>query len=70
MLSEQTVATFAARLEAYAVDLPEREREILGAILIRAMDPLERMGLQNPSSILGPHEEAVLRTLADKKSEG
>ena len=66
---EQAIASFAARLEAYAVGLPERERQALETLLIRAMDPVERMRWRQTAGLLDPREEALLRSLADEQRE-
>ncbi len=67
---EMAVATFAARLEAYAETLPERERDVLMAMIYRAMDPLERLRWRDTSALLDPREEALLRAIADETRKG
>jgi hypothetical protein len=64
-LDEQTVAAFAAHLEAFSLTLAERERQLLAALLLSAMDPLDRMRLRAPEDLLSPMETAVLRALED-----
>jgi hypothetical protein len=69
-ISEEAIKTFADRLEAYAAQLPEREREALQSIIIRATDPIERIRWRDVTGVLEPHEEAFLRSLADETQKG
>jgi hypothetical protein len=62
-LDEATVAAFADHLEAFAATLPEPERDLLAALLLSAMDPLDRMRLRQPGEVLTPTELAALRAL-------
>ena len=64
---EQTVAAFGARLEAYAATLPEREHQMLQILILRAMDPVERMRWRDLEALLSDREEAVLRALAEEE---
>lgn len=63
---EQTIANLAARLEAYAETLSEAEREALKTIVLRAMDPIERMRWRDEADLLTERESAVLRALEQK----
>jgi hypothetical protein len=66
---EPTIAAFAERLDAYASTLSERERDALKTLLLRAMDPLERMRWRDTSMLLDPREEALLQALAGEEWE-
>ena len=62
-LDSEAVAGFAARLSAYAADLSAEDRLALSTLLLRAMDPLERMRWRDAAQLLSPAEEATLRQL-------
>ena len=64
-LDEADLAGFADRLAAYAARLNEPDRAELNAMLLRAMDPMERMHWRNTSELLSPAEDATLRDLLD-----
>jgi hypothetical protein len=64
---EESIARFAARLEQYAATLPPRERRSLETILLRAMDPLERIAWRDTAELLDPREEALLRSLTEER---
>jgi hypothetical protein len=68
-LDDATVAAFADHLEEFASTLPERERELLAALLLSAMDPLDRMRLRAPGEVLTPTEAAVLRALESQPEQ-
>jgi hypothetical protein len=68
--SEQAADGLASHLAAYATDLPARDRAALTTILLRAMDPVDRMRLRDAQSLLSPDELAVLRGLLDETSQG
>jgi hypothetical protein len=63
------VASFAHRLDSYAASLQTRERLILAAVLVRSMDPLDRMRFKDPSSLLEPDEAAILDMLQKEEAE-
>jgi hypothetical protein len=69
-LDEDAVAAFAARLSAHAADLSAHDRLVLSTMLLRAMDPLERMRWRDAAQLLSPSEEAVLRQLLDEQPAG
>jgi hypothetical protein len=62
-MSGETVQAFAQHLEAFAAQLPDRERQALESLVLRAMDPLERMSLRDADGLLEPHEEALLQEM-------
>jgi hypothetical protein len=66
---EPALASFAARLETLAAGLPESERRRLEAIIVLAMDPLERMRWRKADSLLERDEESYLRSLLDEQGE-
>lgn len=66
----ETVAAFAARLEAYAASLSSRERQVLEVLLLAAMDPIERMRWRRTEDVLNPEEEAVLAALGAALEQG
>jgi len=66
--SDQVLAAFAAHLDAYAAELSDRERGTLMTILVRAMDPLERIRWRDIASILTPNEASVLNELLHEES--
>jgi hypothetical protein len=66
-LDEQAVTEFASRLATFAADLPPRDRAALNALLVRAMDPLERMRWRDAAELLSPSEEALLNRLLDER---
>jgi hypothetical protein len=70
MFDERAITAFAVRLDAYAATLSTREREALMIILVRAMDPVERMRWREAASLLDESEEAVLRSLLDADLRG
>ena len=67
---EDALVALAGRLEAYAAGLPQREQEMLMLLLLRAMDPVDRMGLRDAATLLAPREAAFLRTLAREQPSG
>jgi hypothetical protein len=67
-LDDGALTAFAARLAAFAQDLDERDRAALDAILLRAMEPLERMHWRNEAELLSATEDASLRALLDQAS--
>jgi hypothetical protein len=64
-LSEADLDGFADRLAAFAATLNHDDRVTLNAMLLRAMDPMERMHWRNRSELLSPAEDATLRQLLD-----
>ena len=62
-MSGETIEAFAEHLEAFAAQLSDRERQALANLLLRAMDPLERISLGDASDLLEPHEEALLQEM-------
>jgi hypothetical protein len=66
-LDEQAVTEFASRLATFAAELPARERAALNTILMRAMDPIERMRWRDAADLLSPGEEAVLNRLLEER---
>jgi hypothetical protein len=58
-----TATRLGARLEAFMADLVERDQQLLAAVLLAAMDPVERMGHVGHAELLNPEEEEVLRKL-------
>lgn len=62
-VSGETVQAFAQRLEAFAAQLSDRERQVLESLVLRAMDPLERISLRDPGCLLEPDEEALLQEI-------
>lgn len=67
--SAATIAAFSERLEAYASTLPQREQQALTVILLRSMDPIERMRWRDPRSLLDSQELAVLQKLQEERVE-
>jgi hypothetical protein len=67
--SGETVQAFAQRLEAFAAQLSDRERQALESLVLRAMDPLERISLRDPGGLLEPHEEALLQEIESETSQ-
>ena len=63
---ERTIAAFANHLEAFAQTLSESDRALLARLLTKVLDPWDRMRLRDPSEILSPEEEAILRSLDPK----
>jgi hypothetical protein len=62
-MSGETIEAFAEHLEAFAAQLSDRERHALANLLLRAMDPLDRISLSDASGLLEPHEEALLEEM-------
>jgi hypothetical protein len=58
--------TLAAKLDDYATRLPADEHRILQAMLVMAMDPLDRQTLRT-KSILTPEEAQKVHELLQKK---
>jgi hypothetical protein len=58
-----TVPIFAESLKAFAGTLPQRERELLQLVVLRAMDPLERVRWASPPDVLDDGQEALLQDL-------
>ncbi len=50
--------------------MSEREREVLLALIVQAMDPIERLRWRDTSGILNQHEEAMLRAIVDEAEKG
>jgi hypothetical protein len=69
-ISGETVQAFAQRLEAFAAQLSDRERQALESLVLRSMDPLERISLRDPGSLLEPHEEALLQEIESETPQG
>jgi hypothetical protein len=67
--SEQTIQAFAARLDAFAAQLSDRERQMLTRIVVRSLDPLERLSLRDVNGLLEPDEEALLQALEREAPE-
>jgi hypothetical protein len=65
-LDHAALAAFAARLSAYASELSQQDRLALSTLLLRAMDPLERMRWRDAAQLLSPGEEAVLLQLLEQ----
>jgi hypothetical protein len=65
-LDEDALAAFAVRLGAYAAGLSARDQAALKALLMRAMDPIERMRWRDAADLLSPAEEETLRALLDE----
>jgi hypothetical protein len=57
---------FAEHLEAYAGTLSPRDRAVLQLLLLRAMDPVERVRWTSPPDLLDDGQEALLQDLADR----
>jgi hypothetical protein len=70
LVDDATIDAFVTRLETYAAALTESERRALATIILRAMDPLERMRWRDPADLLDPREEAVLRALEHDAARG
>jgi hypothetical protein len=66
-LDEDALAAFAKRLGEYAAGLDPRDRTALKTLLMRAMDPIERMRWRDAADLLSPAEEATLRSLLDEQ---
>jgi hypothetical protein len=66
-LDEDALAAFARRLGDYAAGLNARDRTALKTLLMRAMDPIERMRWREAADLLSPAEEATLRSLLDEQ---
>jgi hypothetical protein len=60
----------AESLSEYALALPERERQALYEMLLRAMEPLDRFHYLRISDLLSSDEEAVLRSLEKGSGKG
>ena len=63
LMSGETVQAFAQRLEAFAAQLSDRERQALESLVLRAMDPLERISLRDAGDLLESHEEELLQKI-------
>lgn len=58
--------SLAARIGEFADTLPEQDRRVLAAVLLRAMDPVAARWWQ-PTDDLGPDELALLSRLERRK---
>jgi hypothetical protein len=67
-ISAEAVRSFAARLETYSETLTEREQQALSSMLIRAMEPIDRIRWAGGPMRLAPEEEAFLQRLDDEAS--
>jgi hypothetical protein len=64
-VSDATIDSFAERLGGYADRLTEHERLLLEVLVLRAAEPIDRMLAREPSELLEPEEEAILKALLD-----
>jgi len=64
------VASFAVNMEAFAATCDDRQRRILAALVLAAMDPVERMRWLAPPGVLTDREDAFLRVLESEQAEG
>jgi hypothetical protein len=67
---QEALLALAGRLEAYAAALPEHDQQLLKVLLLRAMDPVDRIGLRDVDSVLDAREAAYLDTLAPHEPHG
>lgn len=67
--AEQVLPDFAQKLDSFAAELTDPEREMLGRLLFQAMGPLDRMRLANSGGLLTEHEREVLRSLSEAGEE-
>jgi hypothetical protein len=69
-VDEETVASFAVHLDAFARTLSEREYNMLAGLLLSALDPLQRMRLRDAEELLSTEEAAIVAALeAERRSE-
>lgn len=64
--SETTIDSLGAALDRLVAQLPDREGALLGQVLARALDPIDRVNLlhvANHDDLLSDDEEALLRAL-------
>jgi len=60
----------AESLSEYALTLPQREKQVVCEMLLRAMEPLDRFLYFKTSDLLSPDEEAVLHSLEKRSGKG
>jgi hypothetical protein len=60
------VPVFGRHLEAYARTLEPRDRLVLRLLILRAMDPVERIRWTSPADLLDEGQEALLQDLAER----
>lgn len=59
----------ASKLESFALALSEREYQVLAAILLKSMAPLDRIKWRDITQLLDADEEIILRDLEAQKEE-
>jgi hypothetical protein len=70
MDSEQLLASLSRRLDDYSAGLSEREQQLLGLLLRRAMTPLDRIRAGDGATLLSPDEERLLREIEERDIGG
>lgn len=70
MNSEQLLASLSRRLDDYSAGLSEREQQLLGILLRRAMTPLDRIRAGDGGTLLSPDEERLLRDIEERDTGG
>lgn len=63
------VGSFVRRLDSYAANLSQRECLFQAAVMMRSMDPLGRVTLRDPSSLLEPYEAGSFPIKLEKDPE-
>ena len=67
--STNDLLSFAHRLNSFAATLPKSERLLLAAIIFNLMDPIERIGWKNVTSLLEPDEIEILNKLQKEEAQ-
>lgn len=68
IFSATAIESFSRRLARFAEGLSERERKILGIVLLRGIDPLDKAAIFDAPALLTKEEEALMLKLENMAS--